>query len=88
MKIGILGSGVVGQALARGLARHDHETRVGTRGDSKPELAEFVTGEPSDVAAWGDMLVLALHGVTDSLGERVQRAAPEATHAFKLLRAG
>ena len=116
MKIAILGSGAVGQALARGWPRHGHEVRIGTRDGSKPELAEFTTGQPNEVAGWADVVVLALHGAateqvvrdaagqlsgkvvidatnpldfsggapglfvgtTDSLGERVQRAAPEA----------
>jgi 8-hydroxy-5-deazaflavin:NADPH oxidoreductase len=115
MKIAILGSGVVGQAMATGWRRHDHEVRIGTRKTDEPDLADFDTGPPADVAAWGDIVVLALHGeaaedvarsvntqvagkvvidatnpldfssgaptlfvgTTDSLGERVQRAAPE-----------
>jgi predicted dinucleotide-binding enzyme len=116
MKIAILGSGAVGQALARGLTRHEHDVRIGTRDVDKPELADFETGLPGDVADWGDIVILALHGAvtedvardvaaqtagkvvidatnpldfstgspqlfvgtTDSLGERVQRAAPKA----------
>jgi predicted dinucleotide-binding enzyme len=116
MRIAILGSGVVGQALARGWPHHDHEVRIGTRDADKPELAGFTTGSAEDVTAWGELIVLALHGeatepvvqsvaanlagkvvidatnpldfsgggpglfvgTTDSLGERVQRAAPEA----------
>ena len=31
MRIGVLGAGVVGQALAGGYARHGHETRIGNR---------------------------------------------------------
>ncbi|MFL6239944.1 MAG: NADPH-dependent F420 reductase [Actinomycetes bacterium] len=62
MKIAILGSGVVGQALARGWPRHGHEVRIGTRDGSKPELADFETGSPAEVAGWGDLVVLALHG--------------------------
>jgi predicted dinucleotide-binding enzyme len=104
MRIGLLGSGVVGQTLASGYARHGHETRIGSR----PTFAE--------VAEWADLCVLAVGGAhavdvvtnvadslagkilidatnpldhssgtpalafgfDDSLGERVQRAAPAA----------
>src|SRR3954449_2542277 len=113
MRIGIIGSGVVGQALARGLARHGHETRIGTR---RTELNGLAVGSPSEVAADAELVFLSVVGTaavdvaaglaselsgkvlvdttnpldhsggapglfvghTDSLGERVQRAAPEA----------
>lgn len=117
MKIGILGSGVVGQALARGYAAHGHEVRIGTR---KSDVDGLPTGAPPDVAADADLVVLAVLGSAaealaaelaselsgkvlidttnplefsggkpslfvgfdDSLGERVQRAAPGA-HVVK-----
>ena len=113
MRIGILGSGAVGQALARGLARHGHEVRIGTRKDAVDDIP---VASPAEVAADADVVFLAvlgavavevaasvrsdLHGKvlidttnpldfstgspglfvghTDSLGERVQRAVPEA----------
>jgi predicted dinucleotide-binding enzyme len=113
MRIGIIGSGAVGKALATGLARHGHETRIGTR---KDEVDGLPVGTPSEVAAESDLVILAVQGVaavevagglageltgkvlvdttnplevvngspgmfvghTDSLGERVQRAAPRA----------
>jgi len=113
MRIGILGSGAVGPALARGLARHGHEVRIGTRKDAVEDLP---VGTPAEVAAEADLVVLAVHGAaavevatgvreqvrgkvlidttnpldfssggpglfvghTDSLGEQVQRAVPEA----------
>lgn len=113
MRIAILGSGPVGQALARGLARHGHEVRIGTR---KPALGELPVGSPAEVVADADLVFLAVLGTaavdlvtelrdqlrgtvvvdttnpldhstgtprlfvghTDSLGEQVQRAVPEA----------
>jgi predicted dinucleotide-binding enzyme len=104
MRIGVLGSGVVGQALSAGYARHGHEARMGSR-ETFAEVAE-----------WADLCVLAVNGVhavdvvthaaealagkvvidatnpldhssgtpglaygfDDSLGERVQRAVPDA----------
>ncbi len=117
MDIGILGSGVVGQALARGLARHGHEVRIGTR---KAAVEDLPVGPPQDVAENAEMVFLSVLGTaavevaedvreqlrgkilvdttnpldlstgrpglfvghTDSLGEQVQRAVPEA-HVVK-----
>jgi predicted dinucleotide-binding enzyme len=59
MRIGILGSGVVGPALARGYSRHGHEVRIGTR---QPEVDGLPTGSPSDVARAADLVVLAVRG--------------------------
>jgi predicted dinucleotide-binding enzyme len=59
MRIGILGSGAVGPALARGLARHGHEVRIGTR---KPDVDGLDTGSPSEVAGDADLVVLAVRG--------------------------
>ena len=113
MRIGILGSGAVGQALARGLASHGHEVRIGTRKDAVEDLP---VASPAEVAADADLVFLAVLGTaavdvaegvraelrgkvlvdttnpldfstggpglfvghTDSLGERVQQAVPEA----------
>ena len=109
MRIGVLGAGQVGQALAEGWARHGHETRLANRsGDAG--------GTYEDVAGWAEVCALAVVGAAaeevvagvreqlagkvlvdatnpldfstgraelfvrgdDSLGERVQRAVPEA----------
>ncbi len=59
MRIGILGSGAVGPALARGLARHGHEVRIGTR---QAEIDGLSTGSPQEVAGEADLVVLAVRG--------------------------
>lgn len=59
MRIGILGSGQVGQALARGYARHGHEVRIGTR---QAEVAGLPTGSPAEVAGGAELVVLAVRG--------------------------
>jgi 8-hydroxy-5-deazaflavin:NADPH oxidoreductase len=117
MRIGILGSGVVGQSLARGLARHGHEVRIGTRKDAVEDLP---VGSPTEVVEGADLVFLSVQGTaavdvaagvreqlrgkvlvdttnpldsssgapglfvghTDSLGEQVQRAVPDA-HVVK-----
>ena len=64
--IGILGSAAVGQTLARGFKAHGYDVRIGSRTPEK--LAEFsaASGIPAatfaEVAAWGELLVLAVRG--------------------------
>jgi len=113
MRIAILGSGLVGQSLARGLTRHGHEVRIGTRKDAVEDLP---VGSPTEVVEGADLVFLSVQGTvavdvavgvreqvrgkvlvdttnpldfssgtpglfvghTDSLGEQVQRAVPDA----------
>lgn len=67
MKIGVLGSGIVAQTLAAGLAKHGHDVKVGSRTPEK--LAEWAAQNPkaststfSDAAAFGELLILAVKG--------------------------
>lgn len=135
MRIGILGTGMVGRALAEGFVRTGHDVSLGTRDvhetmvrtfEGTPgSIAEWLAGNPSvaladlaSVAAAADLVVNATNGSgtltalaeagavnladkvlldvanpldlsqgfpptltvkdTDSLGEQVQRAFPEA----------
>jgi hypothetical protein len=65
MKIGILGSGDVGKALARGLASRNHEVVIGSREPEK--LQEFVMeqsgrvrgGTFEEAAKFGELVVIA-----------------------------
>jgi predicted dinucleotide-binding enzyme len=67
-KVGILGSGVVGQVLASGFLKYGHEVMIGTRDASK--LDEWVAkengkgsaGSFAETAAFGDIIVLAVKG--------------------------
>jgi 8-hydroxy-5-deazaflavin:NADPH oxidoreductase len=124
MRIGILGSGIVGQTLGTGFARVGHDVRIGSKSPQKPELVRWKesapgkvsTGTFADAVEHGELVVLAFlgaasddvlrlagpshfegklvidatnaldfsHGMppglfvglTDSLGERHQRALP------------
>ncbi|MCL4324154.1 MAG: NAD(P)-binding domain-containing protein [Candidatus Thermoplasmatota archaeon] len=126
MKVGVLGSGDVGQTLAKGFAARGHEVRLGTRDPGSERLRAWsasVQGHLSlgnfrEAAEFGDFLVLSVHGaaaeevlasigpaafagkvvidttnplvfpegkppslfvgLTDSLGERIQRKIPSA----------
>jgi predicted dinucleotide-binding enzyme len=59
MKIAILGSGVVGQALATGYPKHEHEVLIGTR---QSEVGDHPVDTPAVAAAWGDVAVLCVKG--------------------------
>jgi 8-hydroxy-5-deazaflavin:NADPH oxidoreductase len=126
MRIGILGSGDVGQALGRGFISRGHEVMIGSRTPNSDKLKPWLakngkkasTGSFSQAAAYGSTLVLAtlgtgaeeaidlagpsnfsgkllidatnaldfskgmppglFVGLTDSLGERIQRKLPQA----------
>ena len=67
MKVGIIGSGVVGQTLAAGFVKHGHQVEIGTRDPVK--LKEWVAENPgatvksfAEAAAFGDLVVLAVGG--------------------------
>ena len=89
MKIGILGTGDVGQALGRGFVSLGHEVKMGSRdvGNEKSRAWATKTGERAstgtfaDAAAFADLAVLATPAValghTDSGGEQVLRWLPE-----------
>ena len=67
MKAGVLGSGIVAQTLAAGLAKHGHEVKIGSRSPEK--LAEWAaqnpkvaTGTYAQAAEFGELLILAVKG--------------------------
>jgi predicted dinucleotide-binding enzyme len=65
-RFGVIGSGDVGRALAKGLKAHGYEVRIATRNASKlaPFSAEtgIASGSLPEVAAWAEGLVLAVLG--------------------------
>jgi predicted dinucleotide-binding enzyme len=68
MKVGIIGSGAVGQTLARAFKSEGYEVMLGTRNTSKQNLVQFNDEAKIDVgtfdetAKFGDMLVLCVKG--------------------------
>ncbi|MFO0594135.1 MAG: NAD(P)-binding domain-containing protein [Myxococcaceae bacterium] len=66
MKIGILGSGMVGQALALGLKKAGHDVRLGSRDGKKLDAFAkehgFTQGTFADVAAFGEAVVFCMKG--------------------------
>lgn len=71
MKVGVLGSGVVGKVLAAGFAKHGHEVIIGSRSPEK--LSGWLQENPGvgsglfgDAAAFADIVVLAVKGTAAS----------------------
>src|SRR5215212_9942164 len=68
MKIGIIGSGQVGQVLARAFKSEGYDVMLGTRNTSKENLVQFNNEAKIDVgtfdetAKFGDVIVLATKG--------------------------
>jgi predicted dinucleotide-binding enzyme len=69
MKIGIIGSGVVGQVLAKAFTSEGHQVQLGTRYTEKEEVVKFNASNPSiavgtfaETASFGELLVLATGG--------------------------
>ena len=68
MRIGVLGSGVVGQALADGFLKHGHEVMRGSRDPAKLAAwrggagAAARTGTMVESARFGELVVLAVKG--------------------------
>ena len=68
-KIGILGSGIVGQTLANGFIKHGYKVMIGTR--DKERLSEWKektndkgkVGTLEEAASFGDLIVLAVKGL-------------------------
>lgn len=82
MKIGILGSGAVAQALAAGFTGHGHEVMLGTREPAK--LADWAAKQPAvrvgsfaDAAAFAELAVLAVKGTA---AEAALKAADASRH--------
>ncbi len=69
MKVGIIGSGAVGQALGDGFLRHGHEVKLGTR--TAVHLESWCDNHPkahigsfADAAKFGELVVLAVKGTS------------------------
>jgi predicted dinucleotide-binding enzyme len=71
MRIAVLGTGMVGQALGRRLVETGHEVRMGSRTAGGEKAQEFVAaagsgaseGTFADAAAWGEVVVNATGGL-------------------------
>lgn len=82
MRVGILGSGDVGQTLGAGFAKHCHEVVIGTRNPDSKELRDWAaknpgskTGTFEQAAQFGELIVLSV------LGRAAENAIKLAGHA-------
>jgi predicted dinucleotide-binding enzyme len=67
MKIGIIGKGNVGTAIAKGLSHAGHEIKFGHRDPNEPV---------AEAAKWGEVIILAVpHGAAADVTEAVGSAA-------------
>ncbi|MBL0181317.1 MAG: NAD(P)-binding domain-containing protein [Chitinophagaceae bacterium] len=69
MKVGILGSGIVGRVLGTAFIKEGHQVMLGTRDVKKEEVVKWLSqnqeakaGSFSDTAKFGELLVLAIAG--------------------------
>lgn len=79
MKIGIVGSGDVAQALGKGLVAAGHQVMLGTRNPDKKELAAWKRqvkkhgsiGSTTEAASFGEVVILAIawHAAEDVLAQ-------------------
>ncbi len=81
MRVGVLGSGVVGQVLADGFLKHGHEVMRGSRDPAKLAAWKAVagpkarTGTFEESARFGDLVVLAVKGTAAEAIVRSSAAA-------------
>ena len=78
-KIGVIGSGDVGKTLARGFQKHGYDVRIASRTPEKLRDFSAESGIPAvtfaEAAAWGDVIVLAVHGAAAQ--EAARTAGPQ-----------
>lgn len=70
MKIGVIGSGIVGRVLGNGFLSEGHEVMLGTRNTSKEDVVKWKKENPKgslgsfqETAQFGEIIVLAVSGL-------------------------
>jgi predicted dinucleotide-binding enzyme len=85
-RVGVLGSGIVGRTLAKGLHTHEYDVRIGSRSPGKLDEFSRTSGVPSgtlpEVAVWAEGVVLAVRGTA---AESTLSAAGRANLSGKLV---
>ncbi len=85
MKVGILGSGPVGQALGIAFAKEGHQVKLGTRKPDDPKVAQWKqqagvnasAGTFADAARFGELAVLATRWEDGATENAVKLADPK-----------
>lgn len=70
MNIGVLGTGIVGEAIATALTKKEHSVRMGSRTENNEKATAWVKkandratqGNFNDAAAFGDLVFICLNG--------------------------
>lgn len=62
MKVGILGTGIVGQTLGRGLKGLGYDVQIGSRTTHSVDNWDGPVGTFAQVADWAELVILALKG--------------------------
>jgi len=69
MKVGIIGSGIVGRVLGAGFLKYGHQVMIGTRDVDKSDLQQWIRETPGakvgsfeEAARFGEMIVLVTLG--------------------------
>ena len=82
MKVGVIGSGSVGQTLAAGFLKHGHQVTLGTRNPKDARVLAWQVKTPgallgtfAETAAFGELLVLAVLG--GAVEEVIRQARPD-----------
>ena len=71
MKVGILGSGIVGQTLGSGFIKYGHQVKIGTSNSNKlndwlkSSGSNASVGSFTDAASFGEIIVLAVKGTAE-----------------------
>jgi predicted dinucleotide-binding enzyme len=90
MKIGIIGSGEVGQALGKGFADLGHEVKIGSREPGSGKLQAWIkktggktsAGTFEETARFGEVIVVATHGMSS---EEALKSAGESNFSGKVV---
>jgi len=89
MKVGILGSAVVGQTLGKAFLAEGNEVMIGTRDTSKESLVKWHASNPTaklgsfaDTAKFGELIVLAVSG---DVAEKVVEQAGKENFSNKIV---
>lgn len=82
MKVGVLGSGTVGQSLSAGFLKHGHQVMMGTRNPQNTKVRSWASGMNGlsvgtfdEAAKYGELLVLAVKGY--AVDEAIKLAGPD-----------